>query len=143
MPRIYPTVLCLTVAVAGLLGGGHPTRTPPAGSGIPRADAAIGSMPLLFVENRGQIDIGVDPAGNAYLTGVAGSSQTAGFPVTLGPDLTHNGGGDDTLVAKLDPAGPTLTPEPSPTPTPTPTPTPHPAWLPWLAREAFWEAREP
>lgn len=50
-------------------------------------------------------DIGVDPAGSAYLTGVAGSSAAQGFPVTMGPDLTHNGGGDDTLVAKLDPSG--------------------------------------
>ncbi len=50
-------------------------------------------------------DIGVDAAGNAYLTGVAASSVAAGFPATVGPDLTHNGGGDDTLVVKLDPTG--------------------------------------
>lgn len=50
-------------------------------------------------------DVGVDATGAAYLTGVAGSNAAAGFPVTLGPDLTHNGGGDDTLVAKLDPSG--------------------------------------
>jgi hypothetical protein len=49
-------------------------------------------------------DIGVDPDGNAYLTGVATSSETS-FPVTVGPDLTHNGGSDDTLVAKIDPTG--------------------------------------
>lgn len=46
-------------------------------------------------------DVGVDAAGNAYLTGVAGSSVAQGFPATLGPDLSHNGGGDDVLVAKL------------------------------------------
>lgn len=50
-------------------------------------------------------DIGVDPQGSAYLTGVAGSSAALGFPATVGPDLTHNGGGDDVLVAKLDPTG--------------------------------------
>lgn len=50
-------------------------------------------------------DIGVDPSGHAYLTGVAGSTVAAGFPATVGPDLSHNGGGDDTLVAKLNPTG--------------------------------------
>jgi len=47
--------------------------------------------------------IAVDGAGNAYVTGVTGSTQ-ATFPVTVGPDLTHNGGGD-AFVAKVNPTG--------------------------------------
>ena len=35
--------------------------------------------------------IAVDAAGNAYVTGVTDSDQ-ASFPVTVGPDLTFNGG---------------------------------------------------
>ena len=44
-------------------------------------------------------DIAVDGAGNAYVAGGTHSSE-ASFPVTLGPDLTHNGGGD-AFVAKV------------------------------------------
>ena len=35
--------------------------------------------------------IAVDSAGNAYVTGEAYSDETS-FPVTVGPDLTYNGG---------------------------------------------------
>ncbi len=35
--------------------------------------------------------IAVDSAGNAYVTGMTYSTE-ATFPVTVGPDLTHNGG---------------------------------------------------
>ena len=47
--------------------------------------------------------IAVDAAGNAYVTGSTSSTE-ATFPVTLGPDLTHNGGAD-AFVAKVNPAG--------------------------------------
>jgi hypothetical protein len=43
--------------------------------------------------------IAVDGAGNAYVTGFTYSSE-ATFPVAVGPDLTHNGGGD-AFVAKV------------------------------------------
>jgi len=71
------------------------------------ADGA-GYAYIAFVGGRAAdtcFDIGVDPQGSAYLTGVAGSSVAAGFPATVGPDLSHNGGGDDVLVVKLDPSG--------------------------------------
>jgi hypothetical protein len=43
--------------------------------------------------------IAVDEGGNAYVTGFTGSDERS-FPVTSGPDLTHNGGWD-AFVAKL------------------------------------------
>ena len=48
-------------------------------------------------------DIAVDGWGNAYVTGFTNSTE-ATFPVTIGPDLTHNGG-FDTFVAKVDSSG--------------------------------------
>jgi hypothetical protein len=54
--------------------------------------------------------IAVDSAGNAYVTGHTQSTE-ATFPVTVGPDLTHNGGmvGDsDAFVTKVNPAGTAL-----------------------------------
>ena len=51
--------------------------------------------------------IAVDSAGNAYVTGLTTSTE-ASFPVTVGPDLTHNGGGFDAFVAKVNPAGTAL-----------------------------------
>lgn len=42
----------------------------------------------------------VDEEDVAYVTGFAVSSQGQGFPVTVGPDLTHNGG-HDAFVAKV------------------------------------------
>ncbi len=47
--------------------------------------------------------IAVDGAGSAFLTGYTNSTQ-ATFPVTAGPDLTHNGA-DDAYVGKLTPLG--------------------------------------
>ncbi len=44
--------------------------------------------------------IAVDGTGNAYVTGVTASTQ-ATFPVTVGPDLTYNGGGVDAFVVKI------------------------------------------
>jgi hypothetical protein len=47
--------------------------------------------------------IAVDAAGNAYVTGFTDSTQ-ATFPVTIGPDLTFNGG-LDAFVAKINATG--------------------------------------
>jgi len=44
--------------------------------------------------------IAVDGAGNAYITGESWSNE-ASFPVTVGPDLTYNGGERDAFVAKV------------------------------------------
>jgi hypothetical protein len=49
------------------------------------------------------LDVAVDSAGNAYVSGDAGSTQ-ATFPVMVGPDLTHNGN-LDAFVAKVNAAG--------------------------------------
>ncbi len=51
--------------------------------------------------------IAVDSAGNAYVTGRTGSTE-ATFPVTVGPDLTFNGGFEDAFVAKVNPSGTAL-----------------------------------
>jgi len=40
-------------------------------------------------------DIAVDLAGAAYITGHTASTESNSFPVTKGPDLTHNGGSID------------------------------------------------
>ena len=53
--------------------------------------------------NNGNI-IAVDTAGCAYITGFTSASPTY-FPVTVGPDLTYNGGISDTFVAKVNSAG--------------------------------------
>ncbi|MBL8296451.1 MAG: SBBP repeat-containing protein [Bryobacterales bacterium] len=50
--------------------------------------------------------IAVDGAGNAYVTGIAESNEST-FPVTVGPDLTHNGAGD-AFVAKVNATGTAL-----------------------------------
>ena len=49
----------------------------------------------------------MDSSGNAYVTGYTSSDQ-ASFPVTVGPDLTYNGGTDDAFVAKVNTAGTAL-----------------------------------
>ena len=53
--------------------------------------------------------IAVDSAGNAYVTGFTSSTE-ASFPVTVGPDLTFNGGvfDADAFVAKVNPGGTAL-----------------------------------
>jgi hypothetical protein len=47
--------------------------------------------------------IDVDGSGNAYVTGFTSSAETS-FPVTVGPDLTFNGG-EDAFVARINAAG--------------------------------------
>ena len=49
----------------------------------------------------------MDETGSAYVTGVTASSEDT-FPVTVGPDLSFNGGAYDAFVAKLDPSGTVL-----------------------------------
>src|SRR6266498_5290706 len=44
--------------------------------------------------------VAVDSSGNAYVTGQTTSTE-ATFPVTVGPDLTYNGGSNDAFVAKI------------------------------------------
>ncbi len=53
-------------------------------------------------------DIAVDAAGAAYIVGTTTNSETEGFPVTVGPDLTFAGGTYDAFVAKVDPSGTAL-----------------------------------
>ena len=53
------------------------------------------------------LGIAVDSAGNAYVAGSTESSQDT-FPVTVGPDLTYNGGESDAFVAKVNTAGTAL-----------------------------------
>jgi hypothetical protein len=48
--------------------------------------------------------IAVDGVGNAYVTGFAESSETQGFPVTVGPDTTHNGN-QDAFLARVAASG--------------------------------------
>jgi hypothetical protein len=50
--------------------------------------------------------IAVDGSGNAYLVGTTYSTATT-FPVTIGPDLTHNGDAD-AFVAKVNATGTAL-----------------------------------
>ena len=45
--------------------------------------------------------IAVDGAGTVYLAGYTTSTQAQGFPVTVGPDLSHNAGVSDAFVAKI------------------------------------------
>ncbi|MGZ5468200.1 MAG: DUF7948 domain-containing protein [Candidatus Aminicenantales bacterium] len=50
------------------------------------------------------LGIAVDGSGNAYITGYTDNSE-ASFPVTVGPDLTWNGGSSDAFVAKVNADG--------------------------------------
>jgi hypothetical protein len=53
------------------------------------------------------LGIAVDAERNAYVTGFTESDETT-FPVTVGPDLTYNGGTYDGFVAKVNAAGTAL-----------------------------------
>jgi beta-propeller repeat-containing protein len=55
----------------------------------------------------GGFGIAVDKKGNAYVTGETLSTE-ASFPVTVGPDLTFNGGFVDAFVAKVNASGTAL-----------------------------------
>jgi hypothetical protein len=52
----------------------------------------------------GGASIALDAKGGAYVTGDTSSTQ-ATFPVTVGPDLTFNGGFSDAFVASVNPGG--------------------------------------
>ncbi len=52
----------------------------------------------------GAAGIAVDGSGNAYITGYTFDNEAI-FPVTVGPDITYNGGGGDAFVAKVNAAG--------------------------------------
>ena len=56
--------------------------------------------------DRGQY-VAVDGSGNAYVAGDASSNEQT-FPVTVGPDLTYNGGTSDGFVAEVNPQGTAL-----------------------------------
>ena len=51
--------------------------------------------------------IAVTALGVVYVGGVTTSTQAQGFPVTVGPDLTYNGGADDGFVAAVT-GGPSI-----------------------------------
>ncbi len=53
--------------------------------------------------------VALDEHGNAHLTGGTRSTE-ATFPVTVGPDLTYNGG-RDAFIAKIEITGPSITVE--------------------------------
>ncbi|HEX5036070.1 MAG TPA: SBBP repeat-containing protein, partial [bacterium] len=53
-------------------------------------------------------DNAIDASGNQYVTGNTSSTETTNFPVTIGPDLTFNGGFNDAFVAKVSADGTSL-----------------------------------
>ena len=82
-------------------GGAYDTfvaKVNPAGTALVYCGYIGGSQ-----DDRSQ-GIALDAAGNAYVTGLTSSSQSQGFPVLVGPFLTH-GGGQDAYVAKVNPTG--------------------------------------
>ncbi len=52
--------------------------------------------------------ITVDGAANAYVVGEIYLYSSTGFPVTVGPDLTPNGGSEDGFIAKVSQTGGSL-----------------------------------
>lgn len=57
--------------------------------------------------NDSACSIVVDSDGRALVAGSTDSDETT-FPVKIGPDLTHNGGGCDAFVARIDASGTAL-----------------------------------
>jgi hypothetical protein len=64
----------------------------------------IGGTGYEVVYFAGGLGVAVDQAGSAYVVGTTYSSQSEGFPVKVGPDLTQNGDADGYVV-KVNPAG--------------------------------------
>jgi hypothetical protein len=61
-----------------------------------------------FIGPGNAFGIAVDGSGNAYVAGETSATE-ADFPVTVGPDLTHNSySGSDAFVAKINVAGTAL-----------------------------------
>jgi hypothetical protein len=77
---------------------------------VARVDAGGASLGYAGYIGGGADDSGggiaVDGAGNAYVTGSAGSTE-ATFPETVGPDLSYNGG-SDAYVARVNAGGASL-----------------------------------
>lgn len=48
--------------------------------------------------------VGVDGPGNVYVVGNTSSTEST-FPVTIGPNLTHNGSSSDAFIAKVNTTG--------------------------------------
>jgi hypothetical protein len=53
------------------------------------------------LDNESGEGIALDGEGNAYVAGTTRSSQAQGFPVTMGPDVSFNGGSKDAFVARV------------------------------------------
>jgi hypothetical protein len=73
---------------------------------VAKVNAAGSALVYCGYIGGGGIDVGngiaVDIFGNAYVVGSTNSTE-ATFPVTVGPDLTYNGGSNDAFVAKIAP----------------------------------------
>ncbi|MGE5398583.1 MAG: CARDB domain-containing protein, partial [Chitinophagales bacterium] len=52
--------------------------------------------------------LAVDNSGQAYVTGYTSSSQAEGFPASIGPDTSYNGGDYDAFVARVSADGNSL-----------------------------------
>ena len=70
----------------------------PAGTALVYAGYVGGSS------NESPFGIAVDAAGNAYAAGSTNSTE-ATFPVLVGPDISHNGGGNDGYIIKINASG--------------------------------------
>jgi hypothetical protein len=82
-------------------GSAFVTKLNPTGSGLVYSTflSAVAHISVGF-------GIGVDPSGNAYVTGI---SASAGYPTTAGAfQTTFGGGGNDAFVTKLNPTGSSL-----------------------------------
>ncbi|MGE5398582.1 MAG: SBBP repeat-containing protein [Chitinophagales bacterium] len=51
--------------------------------------------------NEAGYGITVDNIGRVYVAGYTASSESQGFPVAVGPDITYNGGNNDAFVARV------------------------------------------
>jgi hypothetical protein len=99
--------------LTGAAGAGFPTtpgafQTNAAGAFFAEINPSLfGNASLVYATYLGGTasdagtGIAVDSSGNAYLTGYTSSSN---FPTTAGAFQTHNAGGYDAFVAKLNPA---------------------------------------
>lgn len=80
-------------------GDAFVAKIKPNGSGLDYAGYIGGTL----LDRGFGITVGAD--GSAYVTGQTSSTETNGFPVVVGPDLTYNGFASNPFVAKVDPSG--------------------------------------